>query len=122
MSYLLNYIFNDFNPNLNIYSQAEEQSNCISTNYRFTELENNKYLIEISLPGHDKNSIEVSYTNKSLLVKTKIQKESLPQFYKDFLLDKNIKVSNANIKNGLLRITLTKNIPDEDKPKLITIN
>lgn len=122
MSNLLDYFFNDYSKNIYNYYNTEDRQYNFNTNYKFSELENNKFLIEIALPGHDKNSIEISSTTKSLIVKTKGEKEAFPLYHKEFLLEKNIKVSDANIKNGLLKITLIKTIPDEDKAKLITIN
>ncbi len=122
MTNLLDYFFNDYSKSINNYYDTADRHYDFNTNYKFSELENNKFLIEIALPGHDKNSIEISSTTKSLIVKTKEKKEAFPKYYKEFLLEKSIKVSDANIKNGLLKISLTKTIPDEDKSKLITIN
>lgn len=44
------------------------------------------------------------------------------KFVRSFKLAKNVEVKSANLVNGLLTITLEQIVPEEEKPKRITIN
>ena len=43
-------------------------------------------------------------------------------FERRFELAEHIKVSGANLVNGLLQVELTREVPEEKKPRSITIN
>lgn len=43
-------------------------------------------------------------------------------FNRSFKLAKNIEVKSANLEDGLLKITLEQNVPEEEKPRSIKIN
>ena len=47
---------------------------------------------------------------------------STRQFERSFTISEDIKVKNAELKNGLLNVDLERIIPDEKKPRLININ
>jgi molecular chaperone IbpA len=47
---------------------------------------------------------------------------STRQFERSFTISEDIKVKNADLKNGLLNIDLERIVPEEKKPRLIDIN
>ena len=124
MNYLIDYFYgnNDFLNN-NILDQ-NSFLNYNSSNYNLIKTEDNNFSLEVALPGYDKNSIEVEEVKNKLIIKSKLKKDNCDNsdILKSFNLADNIKVKNAKIKNGLLAINLVKIIPDDEKPKLISIN
>lgn len=122
MTNLLNYFFdNTYFNNCNYYHN-EDRFQGINSDYRLSKVDDNNFFLEIDMPGHNKNSIEVEITGNTLKVKTKNAKKVFNNYYKKFILADNIEIDDANIKNGLLKITLIRNIPEKEKTKVITIN
>ncbi len=96
--------------------------------YQIIKIGENKFNIEIALPGFDKNRIDVEIKENILTIKSKLnkkesrEKEQLKQFEKSFELNKNTEIIGATIKNGLLTIKLENIIPKEQQSRIININ
>ena len=94
------------------------------------------YSIEVALAGFSKDDIEVEVTDGNLTIRSipedrnavdkadesfvhkGIAKRS---FLRSFTLSDDIIVKGADLKDGMLIVDLEKVIPDEKKPRLITI-
>ena len=103
--------------------------------YNVKKHENNKFVIEIALAGFSRSDLDIevsdgilsiSSVNKSAKnepdVSALYQGIAKRQFTKCFSLADDIVVKEASIKDGMLCINLERIIPDERKPRKISIN
>jgi molecular chaperone IbpA len=109
------------------------QSNYPPYNIRKTGKD--KYSIEIALAGFNKNDVEVEFEENLLTVRTKqISKSennsdgeilhkgiSQRQFARSFTIADDVKVNDAQLKDGLLTIACERIVPEHKKKKLIEI-
>mgnify|MGYP000922516073 CR=1 FL=1 len=103
--------------------------------YNIRKLNDNNYKIEVALAGYSKDDIELELKDNTLTVRNKTKEKvinedangvihkgiSTRQFERAFTISEDIKVKDAELKNGLLTIELERIIPDEKKPRLIEI-
>ena len=102
--------------------------------YNIVKKENNKFDIEVALAGYDKKDIAVEYADSVLTIKsvkeTKSDKEkdgvihqgiAKRTFSKVFTIADDVEIKGAELKNGLLKISLEKIVPEDKKPKIIKI-
>ena len=101
--------------------------------YNIQQTEDFKYEIEMALAGFDKKDIEIEIADGVLTVRS--VKENIDQtdewtlhrgisyrkFNRKFTLADDIIVNDAKLENGLLTITLEQIVPEEKKPRLISI-
>ena len=102
--------------------------------YNIVKKGNNKFDIEVALAGYDKKDISVEYEDNLLRIKsiqqTKSEKEKdgvIHQgiakrfFSKAFTIADDVEIEGAELKNGLLKVSLMKIVPEGKKPKKITV-
>ena len=125
-------IFDEFDRLL----ESTERYNSNYPPYNIRKLGDNDYKIEIALAGYGRGDIELELKDNTLTVRNKTKEKvindesngvihkgiSTRQFERSFTISEDIKVKNAELKNGLLNIDLERIIPDEKKPRLIDIN
>ena len=93
-----------------------------------------KYTIEMALAGYSKKDIEIELKEGTLYVSSKKQENfndsekslihkgiSHRSFSRSFTLSDEMEVSGAEMKDGMLNITLKRVIPDHKKPQIISI-
>ncbi|WP_428034106.1 Hsp20 family protein [Amphritea sp.] len=110
-------------------------SNTLSSGYppyNIEALADNRYAITLAVAGFEKSDIEISVEKDVLIVKgAKPEDEQVKYLYKGiahqtferkFDLAEHVEVCGAELKNGLLNITLVKEVPEEMKPREIPIN
>ena len=109
------------------------QSNYPPYNIRKTGKDN--YSIEVALAGFNKKDVEVEFEDNLLTVRTKqISKSennsdgeilhkgiSQRQFARSFTIADDVKVNDAQLKDGLLTIACERIVPEHKKKKLIEI-
>jgi len=109
------------------------QSNYPPYNIRKTGKD--QYAIEVAVAGFNKNDVEVEFEDKFLTVRTKkinktVEKNgheiihkgiSQRSFSRSFTIADDVKVSGAELKDGLLTINCEKIVPEQKKKKLIPI-
>lgn len=93
------------------------------------------FALELALAGYDENDIEIVYEKGSLVIQTK--KDYAPdesgmhflhkgisakKFRKAFTLADNMEVVGARMHKGMLIVDLHKYVPEELKPKYISIS
>ena len=125
-------IFEEFDRML----ESTERYNSNYPPYNIRKISENDYKIEIALAGYGKEEIELELKDSTLSVRNK-QKEkvvnedanvvihkgiSTRQFERTFTISEDIKVKNAELKNGLLNIDLERIVPEEKKVRLINIS
>ena len=104
--------------------------------YNIVEKKNNHYDVEVALAGFNKKDIKVSYADGQLSIesvkndKTKEKDENgniihrgiaKRYFKKSFSVADNCEVKGAELKDGLLKVSLERIIPEAQKPKIIDI-
>lgn len=101
--------------------------------YNIQQTEDYKYEIEMALAGFDKSDIEIEVAEGVLKIKSVKDKAdatdehtlykgiSQRNFNKKFNLADDIVVKGAELKNGMLTISLERIIPEEKKPQQIEI-
>jgi len=104
--------------------------------YNIRKINEAQYVIEIALAGFSKDDIEVEVTEGSLTIRSKKLDEKEEDtsedsyvhkgiakrtFLRCWTLSDDIFVKGADLKDGMLVINLEKVIPEEKKPRLITI-
>ena len=102
--------------------------------YNIVKKGNNQFDIEVALAGYDKKDIVVEYEDNLLRIKsvkeTKSDKEkdgvihqgiAKRYFSKAFTIADDVEIEGAELKNGLLKVSLKKIVPEGKKPKKITV-
>ena len=104
--------------------------------YNIVEKKDNHYDVEVALAGLNKKDIKVSYADGQLSIesvrndKTKEKDENgniihrgiaKRYFKKSFSVADNCEVKGAELKDGLLKVSLERIIPETQKPRVIDI-
>ena len=102
--------------------------------YNIVKKGNNKFDIEVALAGYDKKDISVEYEDNLLRIKsvkeTKSDKDkdgvihqgiAKRYFSKAFTIADDVEIESAELKNGLLKVSLKKIVPEGKKPKTIIV-
>lgn len=91
------------------------------------------YDIEVALAGYNKKEISVEYADGVLNIKSIKEEKSEDKkgvihkgiakryFSKSFTIADDIKIEGAELKDGLLKVSLMKIVPEGKKPKTITV-
>ena len=102
--------------------------------YNIVKTGENTYDVELALAGFNKTDIEVEFKENLLTVKSKKQEETKDEdgnvihrgiskrmFSKSFTIANDVEVKGAELKDGLLKISMERIIPEHKKAKLIDI-
>ena len=104
--------------------------------YNIVKTGENTYDVELALAGFNKKDIEVEYKENMLTVKSKKQDKqeetdedgniihrgiSKRMFSKSFTIANDVEVKGAELKDGLLKVSLERIIPEHKKAKTIEI-
>lgn len=101
--------------------------------YNIRKVDDNKYVIEVALAGFGKQDLELTLDNSTLTVKGEMKSETTDDsdyifkgiaeraFTRSFTLADSVKINNAEMINGMLKIWLERMIPESQKPKKIEI-
>ena len=100
--------------------------------YDIVKVTDSKYDIQIALAGYSKKDIEVKVVENTLLVKSirensEEEKEVIHQgiskryFERHFTIADDVEVNGAELKDGLLTVSLERIVPEHKKPKTIAI-
>ena len=89
--------------------------------------------IEVAVAGFDESELDVEIINNELIVSGAVNKENKVEaqylhqgiagrdFERTFALADNVEVKGAQVKNGILTVTLEHFVPESAKPKKIAI-
>ena len=100
--------------------------------YNIVEKTDNEYVIELAVAGFPKNSLEVK-VNKGVLEITGNADNTEAQSYlhkgittsdfqRMFKLGEYINVKSSELVDGILKVYLEREMPEEEKPKKVEIN
>lgn len=108
----------------------------LSTNYpphNIAKVADNLYEIAIAVTGFEKDEITVQVEQNELTIKGERKEEensaieylhrglALRDFERTFTLAEHMKVVKAEIKNGVLSVTIEREIPESPKPRVIDV-
>ena len=102
--------------------------------YNIVKTGDNKFDIEVALAGFNKKDINVSVENGMLTIESKQEDKSKDKdgevihkgiskryFKRSFTIADDVEVKGAELKDGLLKVSMEKIIPDAKKLKTISI-
>jgi len=120
-----------------MFDQMERRfANQVSNNYppfNILKWNEDQYEIQIAITGFEKEEIRVEIERNQLSVFGESKEMSLGDamylhrglatrdFEKTFTLAEHMEVKLAEIRNGMLRIQLFRNVPESEKPRIIDI-
>lgn len=100
--------------------------------YDLIKLDDDTYKLSLAVAGFSKDDINVSVDNGTLVVKGEIGEENSAEvihkgiagrkFTRTFGLGEYMEVTGAEMKDGMLTISIDRIIPEEKKPKVIPIS
>ncbi|MEC7212352.1 MAG: Hsp20 family protein [Pseudomonadota bacterium] len=104
--------------------------------YNIVKTGENKYDVEVALAGYNKKDINIEYADNLLTIKSVKDNNSAKKdsesgvlhkgiskrfFSKTFTIADDTEVKSAELKDGLLKVSLERIIPEAKKPKVIKI-
>ena len=101
--------------------------------YNIVKTGDNKYDVELALAGFNKKDINVSVENGMLTIESKEDKSkdkdgevihkgiSKRYFKKSFTISDDVEVKGAELKDGMLRVSMEKIVPEAKKLRTIDI-
>jgi molecular chaperone IbpA len=103
--------------------------------YNIAKLSEDEYEITMAVAGFKQNELNVTAQQNSLIVTGSVNEKEekngatylhkgigTRSFERKFSLADHVKVTDANLADGLLTLKLVREIPEASKPKVITIN
>lgn len=126
-------LFND--PFFNTFSTiAKVQNTTNYPPYNQVKLNDKEYILSFALAGFVKDDVSISLDNRTLKIQGDRKEMELPEgaeylhrgiasrkFTNIFTLPEFVEVVGAEFKDGMLNITLEKQIPEDKLPKTIEI-
>ena len=118
-----------------IYNDFENRHVGSTTNYppyNVIQHDENNFEVEIAVAGFDREDITVEVDQDQLVIRGRRAKDddaakyvhrglAARDFDRAFTLVDHVEVGEAELTNGILRVKLTRVVPEALKPRLITI-
>lgn len=100
--------------------------------YNIEKADDDFYRITLAVAGYDSDDLTVEQRENTLVVSGRHESEapegtylhrglSVPGFQRSFQLADYVRVEDASLENGLLRIDLHRELPEELKPRRVEI-
>ena len=124
--------FLGFQDQINRWNTLTSYKTTTFPPYNLIKVDDDHYTVEIALAGYKKEDIEVT-VEKDLLIVKSVEKEEdkgeevLHQgiakrlWTQRFVLGEWMEVKEATLKDGLLTIKVEREVPEEEKPKVIKV-
>ncbi len=100
--------------------------------YDLLKLNDDTYKLSIAVAGFSKDDIKVTVENETLVIKGEITEVTDAEvvhkgiagrkFTRTFALGEYMEITGAEMKDGMLYIDIERIVPEEKKPKAISIN
>jgi len=124
--------FIGFNRELNRLNHVHSTNTGGFPPYDLLKLNDDNYVLTLAVAGFSKESLDITVDQGTLIIKGNqieiVDAEVLHKgiatrkFTRSFALGEYMEVTNAELADGMLSIKITRLIPEEKKPKAITIN
>ena len=98
--------------------------------YNIKRINDNKYVLEMALAGYKKSEVKVEVTDGVLSIRGNTNKEKEDYvhrgiaeraFAKRLQLSEYVECTGAKLEDGMLKVDLEYNPPEDKKPKQITV-
>ena len=102
--------------------------------YNIIKLPHDDYILEFALAGFSKDDVQLELDNRTLTISAQVAPShwegstylhkgiATRKFSRKFSLPEYYEVTSAGMSDGILKVTIVKNIPEEKKPKAIEIS
>ncbi len=116
------------------FEDLERMSNISQTNYppyNVVKVDEEHFAVELAVAGFSKKDISITKGKNVLIIEGKLEDESKDfvhkgvasrAFKRSWTLSDDIVIEGAELKDGILSVSLEKVIPEEDKPVEIKIS
>ena len=115
-----------------------QQSNNNYPPYDIVQINDDEYMISLAVAGFGHDNLTITKDKKTLVIEGKHNRETVDNedsttkylhkgisersFRREFQLADHVEISNAHLELGILSIHLTREVPEEAKPKIIAIS
>jgi molecular chaperone IbpA len=99
--------------------------------YNLIKIDDDNYMLTLAVAGFTKREVEVTSNNGTLTITGVITEDddheylhkgiALRKFTRTFALGEYMEVISAEMDNGMLYVSVRREVPEEKKPKQITI-
>jgi len=129
-------LFNDpffigFNREISRLNTAHKSNSQSYPPYDLLKLDEDTYRLSVAVAGFTKDNIDVSVDNGTLLIKGEIVEVTDAEvvhkgianrkFVRSFALGEYMEVTGADLKDGMLHVSIDRVVPEGKKPKTIKI-
>jgi molecular chaperone IbpA len=129
-------LFNDpffigFNRELGRLNTAHKTNSQAYPPYDLLKLDEDTYRLSVAVAGFTKDDINVSVDNGTLIIKGEIVEVTdaeivhkgiaTRKFTRSFALGEYMEITGADLKDGMLHVSIDRVVPEEKKPKTIKI-
>ena len=117
-----------------IFDQLSTLSSYDTSNYppyNIKKVDKEKYQLEMALAGFTKTDVIVEVKENTLTISGKVSDKDTDTFVHrgiaqrsfkwQWTLAEHLEVTNAVLKDGVLKVDMKLNLPEEKKPKTITV-
>tara|TARA_B100001939_G_scaffold334843_1_gene336270 strand:- start:2755 stop:3165 length:411 start_codon:yes stop_codon:yes gene_type:complete len=116
------------------FEDLERMSNISQTNYppyNVVKVDEEHFAVELAVAGFSKKDISITKEKNVLVIEGKLEDKSKDfvhkglasrAFKRSWTLSDDIVIEGAELKDGILSVSLEKVIPEEDKPVEIKIS
>ena len=116
------------------FEDLERMSNISQTNYppyNVVKVDEEHFAVELAVAGFSKKDISITKEKNVLIIEGKLEDESKDfvhkglasrAFKRSWTLSDDIVIEGAELKDGILSVSLEKVVPEEDKPVEIKIS
>ena len=120
-----------FDRTLQLLERADTHSSSNYPPYNIVKIDEENFQIEMAVAGFDKKEVSISKEKEKLIITGEQDTESKEyvhqglasrSFKRSFTLADDIIVKGADMKNGILSVSLERIVPEEDKPQEIKIS
>jgi len=133
VSSMLNSVFNDpffvgFNREIQKATNIYNSGNFPPYNIR--QIDEDHFVIELAVAGFGEDDLEVIYQDGTVTIKGEREEDDTEyihkgiatrKFTREFVLGSYLEITSANIDNGVLSVSLERNLPESMKPRQIEI-
>ena len=124
--------FDRFGSLLDTLMSAEKSASTGYPPYNIEVVGEDRYTITIAVAGFEESDLDIQVENGTLTVRGKQEKADVERKYlhqgianrsfeRKFTLADHVEVSGAELRNGLLQLSLVKEVPEAMKPRKISI-
>ena len=117
---------------------SAQQGNTNYPPYDIVQINDDEYMISVAVAGFGHDNLSVTKDKKVLIIEGKHSRDTVDNedatakylhkgisernFRREFQLADHVEISNAHLELGILNIHLKREVPEDAKPKIISIS